>query len=97
MSVSLEEAKLHLRIEADEDEEDGLITGSIEAAEGYIAEYLGDDLPEPMPAPVRAAVLLLVGDLYEHRERQAIIGAGGFQQNPTFQLLLNPYRSSEVF
>ncbi|MGP9632766.1 head-tail connector protein [Halomonas sp. AOP43-A1-21] len=97
MSVSLEEAKAHLRLMDEDDAENGLITGIIEAAEGYIAEYLGEALPEQMPAPVRAAVLLLVGDLFEHRERQAITGAGGFQQNPTFQLLLNPYRSSEVF
>lgn len=97
MSVSLEEAKAHLRLMDDENEENNLITGMIEAAQGYIAQYLGDDLPEPMPAPVRAAVLLLVGDLFEHRERQAITGVGGFQQNPTFRLLLNPYRSNEVF
>ncbi|PKG49277.1 MULTISPECIES: head-tail connector protein [Halomonadaceae] len=97
MSVSLEEAKAHLRLMVEEDDEDGLITGLIEAAEGYIAQYLGEDLPEPMPAPVRAAVLLLVGDLFEHRERQTVTGVGGFQENPTFQLLLNPYRSNEVF
>ena len=96
MSVSLEEAKAHLRLLDDEGEENNLISYMIEAATGYVSEYLGDALPEPMPAPVRAAVLLLVGDLYEHRERQAITGAGGLQENPTFQLLLNPYRSNEV-
>lgn len=97
MSVSLEEAKAHLRLMDDSDDENNLISQMTEAATGYVSEYLGDDLPDPMPAPVRAAVLLLVGDLYEHRERQAITGAGGFQENPTFQLLLNPYRSNEVF
>ncbi|MCE8002150.1 head-tail connector protein [Billgrantia ethanolica] len=93
-TVTLQEAKDHLRVL--EDDEDALITSLVEAAEGHIAKYLGDDLPEPMPAPVRAAVLLLVGDLFEYRERQAITGVGGFQENPTFQLLLNPYRSTEV-
>ncbi|HBK35496.1 head-tail connector protein [Halomonas sp. NPDC076908] len=96
MSVSLEEAKAHLRLIDEDDAEDGLITGLIEAAVGYVSEYLGDDLPEPMPAPVRAAVLLLVADLFENRERQSV-GVGSYQQNPTFQLLLNPYRSNEVF
>lgn len=93
-TVTLQEAKDHLRVL--DDAEDGHITALIAAAEGHVSGYLGDDLPDPMPAPVRAAVLLLVGDLFEHRERQAITGVGGFQENPTFHLLLNPYRSAEV-
>ncbi|MCS2609372.1 head-tail connector protein [Halomonas dongshanensis] len=93
-TVTLQEAKDHLRIL--DDEEDGYIGGLLLAAEGHIADYLGDGLPDPMPAPVRAAVLLLVADLFENRERQSLGGVGGYQQNPTFQLLLTPYRSSEV-
>lgn len=93
-TVTLQEAKDHLRVL--EDDEDALIQGLIEAAEGHIANYLGDDLPEPMPAPVRAAVLLLVGDLYENRERQVMAGMGRIQENRTFHLLLSPYRSAEV-
>lgn len=93
-TVTLQEAKDHLRVLGDD--EDALIQALIEAAEGHIAVFLGDDLPQPYPAPVRAAVLLMVGDLFEHRERQAVTGVGGFQENPTFRLLLNPYRSSEV-
>jgi len=93
-AVTLQEAKDHLRVL--EDDENALITSLLEAAEGHVAKYLGDDLPDPMPAPIKAAVLLLVGDLFEHRERQAITGVGGFQENPTFTLLLNPYRSAEV-
>lgn len=93
-AVTLQEAKDHLRVL--EDDEDALITSLLEAAEGHVAKYLGDDLPEVMPAPIKAAVLLLVGDLFENRERQAVTGVGGFQENPTFHLLLNPYRSHEV-
>lgn len=90
-TVTLQEAKDHLRIL--EDDEDAYITGLLAAAEGHVAGYLGDDLPKPMPAPVRAAVLLLVGDLYEHRERQ---NDRALYENATFHLLLNPYRSHEV-
>ncbi|XGA78592.1 head-tail connector protein [Halomonas sp. CH40] len=90
-TVTLQEAKDHLRIL--DDDEDPHITALIEAAEGYISEYLADNLPEPMPAPIRAAVLLLVADLFENRERQ---GERALYENATFQLLLNPYRSSEV-
>lgn len=91
MTVTLQEAKDHLRI-LDTDE-DTLITSLIAAAEGHVGKYLGDDLPEPMPAPVKAAVLLLVGDLFENRERQ---GERALYENTTFHLLLNPYRSAEV-
>lgn len=46
-----------------------------------------------MPAPVRAAILLQVGDLYEFRERQ-------FDRAPyrhqTFERLFNPYRAMDV-
>lgn len=94
MTVTLQEAKDHLRVL--EDDEDALITSLIAAAEGHVAIYLGDDLPDPMPAPIKSAVLLLVADLFEHRERQVITGVGGFQENPTFHLLLNPYRAAEV-
>lgn len=90
-AVTLQEAKDHLRIL--DDAEDNHLTSLLEAAEGFVASYLEDDLPEPMPAPVRAAVLLLMGDLYENRERQS---DRALQENATFHLLLNPYRSSEV-
>ncbi|PRY70983.1 head-tail connector protein [Halomonas ventosae] len=90
-TVTLEEAKDHLRVL--DTAEEGYITTLIAAAEGHVATYLGDDLPDPMPAPVRAAVLLLVGDLFENRERQ---GDRALYENTTFHLLLNPYRSAEV-
>lgn len=90
-TVTVQEAKDHLRLL--EDDEDTYIATLLEAAEGHVAGYLGEDLPEPMPAPVRAAVLLLVGDLFENRERQA---DRALYENATFHLLLNPYRSAEV-
>lgn len=90
-TVTVQEAKDHLRVI--EDEEDAYIGGLVLAAEGHVAGYLGESLPNPMPAPVRAAVLLLVGDLYENRERQS---DRALYENATFHLLLNPYRSTEV-
>jgi hypothetical protein len=45
-----------------------------------------------MPAPIQAAVLILVGDLYENRERQA---DRALHENTTYSLLLSPYRSME--
>jgi uncharacterized phiE125 gp8 family phage protein len=42
-----------------------------------------------VPAPLRAAVLLLTGDLYENREAG---GAKALAENPAVQRLLAPYR-----
>ncbi|SDI79633.1 head-tail connector protein [Pseudomonas abietaniphila] len=90
-TVTLDEAKLHLRV--DHEAEDNYLEGLILAAETHISTFLGDDWPEPMPAPVKAAVLLLVGDLYENRERQA---DRALNENRTYSLLLAPYRSMAV-
>lgn len=90
-AVTLDEAKLHLRV--DHDVEDDYLLGLILAAETHVSMYLGDDLPEPMPAPVKAAVLLLVGDLYENRERQ---GDRSLTEGTAYALLLSPYRSMAV-
>lgn len=90
-TVTLDEAKLHLRV--DHDDEDTYLDGLLLAAETHISTFLGDDWPEPMPAPVKAAVLLLVGDLYENRERQ---GERALYENTAYSLLLAPYRSMAV-
>ena len=74
------------------------LTGSpinvyLSAAIRHVAEYLGDDLPDPMPEDIQCAVLLLTGDLYVNRERQV---EHPIHHNTAYQLLLNPYRSMEV-
>lgn len=90
-TVTLDEAKMHMRV--DHPDEDSYIEGLVMAAEAHISMYLGDASPDPMPAPIKAAVLLLVGDLYENRERQAdrILHEG-----TAYALLLSPYRSMAV-
>ena len=90
-TVTVDEAKLHMRV--DHDSEDSYIEGLIMAAEGHVSMYLGDDLPDPMPAPIKAAVLLLVGDLFENRERQ---GDRTLTEGTAYTLLLAPYRSMSV-
>lgn len=91
MTVTLTEAKSHLRVT--HDLEDGLIELYLDAAVGHIEKYLGDDLPDPMPDPIRAAVLLLTADLYVNRDRQA---DRALFENTAYGLLLAPYRSAEV-
>lgn len=94
--LTLDEIKAHLRL--DGSEEDAQLTLLSEAAEDYAAQYLGralpwlDDLgaPEPVPPSVRAALLLIVGDLYENREG-AFVGVSRVD-NPTVDRLLHFYR-----
>lgn len=85
--LTLIEVKQHLRIETSD--EDSLLHAYMDAAEASVADYLGQPLPNPIPAPVEAAILLRVGDLYEHREEQA---ERPLIQNRTFERLLSPYR-----
>lgn len=90
--LTLTETKMHLRV--DHDDEDTYIMALIEAATASVADYLdmvlADMETEPMPAPVRSAILLRVADLYEHREAQT---DRPLTVNATFAQLLNPYRA----
>ena len=88
--LTLEETKLHLRV--DSDDEDTAIQAMIDAAAAACADFLNmevDDLDTAAPAPVKSAALLLVGDLYANRESQ---GERAYHQTLTFERLLNPYR-----
>ena len=84
---TLAETKMHLRV--DHDDEDSYIAGLIDAAEAAVLDYLDvEELPDA--GPVMAAVLLLVGAVYENREALTDRPMAG---NPLFERLLNPYRA----
>lgn len=92
--VTREEAKLHLKV--DQDVEDTLIDLYVAAAEEYIEKYINrvipnKNLPTPaVPSAIKAACLLLVGDMYQNREAQ-IVGTI-VADNPAVVRLLYPYR-----
>ncbi len=88
--ITLLEAKAHCRIDGDDD--DAELTAMMAAAAAHVENYL-NVLPDPVPAPVKAAALLLVADLYEHRESQT---EAVLYSNRTFMALLNPYRAMDV-
>lgn len=59
----------------------------------YITGYTGTgDSPDtyPLPGPLRAAMLLIIGDLYENREA-AIVGVS-YTPNPALERLLSMWR-----
>lgn len=85
--VTLEEAKMHLRVE--HDDEDTLINTFIDAGEdAVIRECL--DFGEVMPSPLKAAVLLYTADLYANRELQ--VPGAHVSPNQTIERLIGPYR-----
>ena len=88
--LTLTETKLHLRV--DHNDEDVLIEALMATAIAACADFLNmpaADLVVAVPAPVKSAALLLVGNLYENRES---MGDRPYSKNPTFEALLNPYR-----
>lgn len=91
--ITLSEAKSHLRVTSND--EDTLISLFVKSATAEIENYINRDIPvvtgttATYPAPIKAAALLLVSDLFENRD-----GASDKEliQNPAIQRLLYPYR-----
>lgn len=98
MLVSLDDAKQHLRLELDVLDDEADIKLKLDAAEQEVAEYIGRPVPwtdadgveVPAPAPIKAAILMVLADLYENRA-EGITGAT-HTINPTARRLLQRYR-----
>lgn len=90
MSItSLEAVKVHLRV--DHNDEDVLIQSYIDAAENHVNNWCNRNDPfSEFPPAIHAAVLLIVGDLYENREAQSY--GKELYPNRTVELLIQPYR-----
>lgn len=95
MLVDMPTIKAHLRVT--DTSEDTLITIYAQAAEEWIVNFIDGpipgpdkDPPEPVPFSIKAASLLIVGDLYEIREAQIV--ADSINPNQTVRDLLYPYR-----
>lgn len=70
--ITLDEAKTHLHVPFEGTAHDVDITAKVEQAQDVILDYLkhGADpawTAETLPRPVRAAMLLMLTHLYEHR------------------------------
>lgn len=49
---------------------------------------------DAIPHAIRAAIKLVLGDLYQNREAGAIVNGARYEVNPTVKALLNPYRAN---
>lgn len=62
---------------------------------GYVADPTADPLVPALPAPIKAAILLMLGDLYTNRQTTAVgtaTGIGAIPMSLTVQSLLSPFR-----
>lgn len=97
MYITLVEAKKHLNIEQDFHEDDTYILYLVEVAEAVVARYICQpliDLEDPnhhIPAPLKHAAMLYMGDLYANRESNSF-GVNVSQVPFTFQFLCDAYR-----
>ncbi|OYX10123.1 MAG: hypothetical protein B7Z15_13815 [Rhizobiales bacterium 32-66-8] len=93
--ITVADAKAHMNITTDAD--DALITAKIEAAEAWIALYIGTALddaeafPDGTPEPLKEATRQLVAHLYENREA-TLVGLNMVDVSPGLFALMAPYR-----
>ena len=68
MAITLDQAKAHLNVTTDLD--DQLIQGKLDAAKAWVGAYTASDDVDAAgtPAPVVEAVLMLTAQLYDNRE-----------------------------
>lgn len=88
MIITVEEAKAHLRIQ--HDEEDDLIANLIAQGQAAAEDFCRVRFKGRAPEPVRLAILLFVSHYYENRDvpdRQVYV-----TMRIAFENLLYPYR-----
>lgn len=90
-NITPELAKLHMKV--DGTEEDALIMLYVEAAEQYVANYIGKALADldPFPADLKLAILRLVAFYYEVRNI-ATFGLSSQIAPQSVSLTLDSYR-----
>ncbi len=74
MPVAISVAELKAQLNLDSEDDDALLSLKIEAAEAYAASFIGGPIPDPAPAAIRQAVLMLAAYWYEAREAATVGG-----------------------
>jgi len=90
MILTLQEIKDHLKI--DGHDQDAEIKRLYAAAEDYVLRYIElSQFVNPVPASLKQAILIMIGDLNENREA-AVVGATR-TDNKTIYRLLDMHRT----
>lgn len=91
MAVDLAMAKRHLNVFHEDDNE--IITSYLAASAAWALKYCNrSEVPEGAASQFDAATLLMLGDLYEHRE----ISVDAYSENPAARRLIDPFRLLRV-
>lgn len=91
MAVDLAMAKRHLNVFHEDDNE--IIASYLAASAAWALKYCNrGEVPEGAAAQFDAATLLMLGDLYEHRE----ISVETYSENPAARRLIDPFRLMRV-
>ena len=94
LAISLELAKAHLRV-GDATHDDELIVAKLDMAFGIAEDMTNRDFSEftadTLPPAVKAAVLLLLGTLYDN-ESDMVVGRSVSELSITAEKLLLPWR-----
>lgn len=96
--LTLEQVKTNLRLDLDDPQENADLQLKIDAAVDYASQFIGRSIPwndkdgneVPVPASVKSAILLIIGDLYENREGQT---TAALSVNPLVESMLHFYRT----
>ena len=91
MLLTIEEVKVHLRIE--DDAEDAFLEGLIRQAQAVAEDFCRVQFSDAAPEPVRLACMLFVSHYYENRDNpdRTIYGT----MRIAFENLLYPYRDPD--
>lgn len=87
-TITLAEAKEHIRLRQADTTQDVVLNDYILAADDYIGNFL-NQCPFPVKPAIKSAALLLVGDSFKHRTAGVEIK---IYPNPAVDNLLYPYR-----
>lgn len=91
--TKLNEVKLHLQIDNDYIGDDEYLMSLIEVAEEIVSQHINRSLDEytpALPAPIKQAILLLIGNYYSNRE-PIVIGTITNKLPLSYEYLLSPY------
>lgn len=93
MYTTIEEIKQHLQIDNDYNGDDEYLMSLIEVAEEIVSQHINRPLSEytpALPAPIKQAILLLIGNYYSNRE-PIVIGVSVNKLPLSYEYLLSPY------